>query len=76
MLTDSLASRERTFSNDHDFRSYGVLIKELRMLSRSIFIVDALGTARYVQLVKDLIHEPDDDDVMASLETLGQEVDV
>ena len=32
-------------------QAFGVLIKELRLLARSIFIVDGSGTVRYVQLV-------------------------
>ncbi|MGC8729159.1 MAG: thiol peroxidase, partial [Elusimicrobiales bacterium] len=33
-------------------KSYGVLIKELRLLARCIFIIDKEGVVRYVQLVK------------------------
>jgi thiol peroxidase len=38
---------------------YGVLIKELRLLARSIFILDADGVVRYVQHVKEVSQEPD-----------------
>ncbi|MBW2451689.1 MAG: thiol peroxidase [Deltaproteobacteria bacterium] len=39
--------------------AYGVLIKELKLLSRSIFIVDADDTIRYVQHVPEITQEPD-----------------
>lgn len=48
-------------------RSYGVLIKELRLLARAVFIVDRQGKVRYVQLVKELATEPDYDAVLAAV---------
>jgi len=39
--------------------SYGVLIKELRLLARAVFVVDKKGVIRYIQVVDDLSHEPD-----------------
>lgn len=39
--------------------SYGVLIKELRLLARAIFVVDKQGVLRYTQLVKEVGDEPD-----------------
>ncbi len=38
--------------------SYGVLIKELHILSRAVFLVDRAGVVRYVELVPELTHEP------------------
>ncbi len=40
-------------------RSYGVLIKELRLLARAVFLIDPEGTIRYMELVKEIAHEPD-----------------
>ena len=40
-------------------QKYGVLIKELRLLARAIFIVDAQGIVRYVQLVPEMTSEPE-----------------
>jgi thiol peroxidase len=40
-------------------KAYGVLLKELRLLARSIFVVDREGVVRYVQLVNELREEPD-----------------
>lgn len=40
-------------------QAYGVLIKELKLMARCIFVVDAYDTVRYVQLVKEIADEPD-----------------
>jgi thiol peroxidase len=40
-------------------KAYGVLIKELRLLARAVFVVDADGIIRYTQIVKELTNEPD-----------------
>jgi thioredoxin-dependent peroxiredoxin len=40
-------------------QAYGVLIKELRLLARAVFVIDRQGTLRYVQLVKEIATEPD-----------------
>jgi thiol peroxidase len=39
--------------------AYGVLIKDMRLLARAVFVVDRQGTIRYIQLVKDIGAEPD-----------------
>ena len=52
----------RTLSDHRDASfatAFGVLIKELRLLARAVFVVDATGTIRYVQIVDELTHEPD-----------------
>jgi len=46
--------RERSFGT-----AYGVLIKELLLLSRSIFVIDAKDTIRYIQHVPEVTSEPD-----------------
>jgi len=52
---------------DRSFASaYGVLIKELKLLSRSIFVVDGSDTVRYVQHVKEVSQEPDYGAVLAA----------
>ena len=48
-------------------QGYGVLIKELRLLARAVFIVDREGTVRYEQLVKEVANEPDYDAVLQAL---------
>jgi thiol peroxidase len=47
--------------------AYGVLIKELRLLARAVFVVDRKGVIRYVELVKELTHEPDYDAVLKAV---------
>ncbi|MGA1980229.1 MAG: thiol peroxidase [Sedimentisphaerales bacterium] len=39
-------------------KAYGVLIKELRLLARAVFVVDKNGTIRYIQIVNELASEP------------------
>ena len=50
--------------------AYGVLIKELRLLARAIFVVDKEGTIRYVQLVKEISEEPDYDAVLQAVKSM------
>ena len=40
-------------------QAFGVLIKDLRLLARAVFVVDREGIIRYIELVKELTHEPD-----------------
>ncbi|MCS7263289.1 MAG: thiol peroxidase [Armatimonadetes bacterium] len=46
---------------------YGVLIKELKLLARSVWIVDKEGVIRYKQIVPEVTTEPDYDHAMAAL---------
>jgi len=41
--------------------AYGVLTKELRLLARSIFIIDREDTIRYIEIVPELTNHPDYD---------------
>jgi thiol peroxidase len=45
-------------------RAYGVMIKELRLLARCVFVVDREGILRYIQLVKEITEEPNYDEVL------------
>lgn len=45
-------------------KAYGILIQELRLLARAIFVVGADGTLLYSQLVPEVTHEPDYDAVL------------
>ena len=47
-------------------KAYGVLIKELRLLSRSIFVVDSNGTVRYVEYVPEVTSHPNYDAALAA----------
>ena len=51
--------------------AYGVLIKGMRLLARAIFIVDKKGTVQYKQLVDEITHEPDYEDVLAAFKNIS-----
>lgn len=46
--------------------SYGVLIKELMLLARSIFIVGPDDKIKYIQIVKEIAEQPDYDKALAA----------
>jgi thiol peroxidase len=48
-------------------RAYGVLIEELRLLSRAIFIIDRDDTVRYVEYVPEVTRHPDYDKAIEAL---------
>ncbi len=48
-------------------KAYGVLIKELRLLTRSIFIIGADDKVQYVEYVKEVTQHPDYDKALNSL---------
>ena len=50
--------------------SFGVLIKELRLLARSIFVLDKSGTIQYVQHVPEISKEPDYEAVIMAAKKL------
>lgn len=52
--------------------AYGVLIKELRLLARAVFVVDRDGVIKYVQLVSELSNEPDYQAVLDAAKRLLQ----
>jgi len=39
--------------------AFGVLIKELRLLARTVFVIDKEGIIRYIQIVDEITNEPD-----------------
>jgi thiol peroxidase len=51
-------------------QAYGVLIDGLRLLARSVFVLDAAGKVAYVQLVPEVTNEPDYDAVLAAVKNL------
>jgi len=52
-------------------RAYGVLIKELRLLARVIFVVDRNGLIKYIQYVPEIASEPDYDEVLDAVKKLS-----
>ena len=57
----SVVDKVKTLS-DYRYSSFGtafgVLIKELRLLARAVFVVDRAGTIAYMQIVDELTNEP------------------
>ncbi len=52
--------------------AFGVLIKELRLLARAVFVVDQEGIIRYIELVKEIAEEPNYDAVLSAVKELAQ----
>lgn len=50
--------------------AYGLLIKELRLLARSVLVIDGEGILRYCQLVKEVSEEPDYDAAIEAVRSL------
>ncbi len=50
--------------------AYGVLVKELRLLARSIFVIDRSDVVRYVEVVPEMTNEPDYGKALAAAEKL------
>jgi thioredoxin-dependent peroxiredoxin len=57
--------RDASFGN-----AYGVLIKELRLLARAVFVIDKDGVVRYVQQVKEQSKEPDYEEIIKQIKKL------
>jgi thiol peroxidase len=47
--------------------TYGVKIQGLGLLARAVFVVDASGTVRYVQVVPEVTKEPNYEEVLSAL---------
>ncbi|NLA90746.1 MAG: thiol peroxidase [Synergistaceae bacterium] len=50
--------------------NWGVLMKELRLLARSIFVVDKENVIRYVQIVPEQVTEPDYEAALEALKSI------
>lgn len=71
---DEAGVKDIQLTSDHRSGSfgttYGVLIKELRLLARTIFVIDKSGKVRYIQYVKETTTEPDYDEVLEAVRKL------
>ncbi|MEG1609994.1 MAG: redoxin family protein, partial [Bilophila sp.] len=47
--------------------AYGLVIKELRLLTRAVLVVNAAGVLVYQQIVPEVTHEPDFSAALAAL---------
>jgi thiol peroxidase len=50
--------------------AYGVLIKELRLLARSLFVIDSADVIRHVEIVPEITNHPDYDRALAVVSKL------
>lgn len=50
--------------------NYGVLIKELRLLARAVFVIDAKSTLTYCQLVPEVTDQPDYGQVLEAIKKI------
>ena len=57
--------RDRAFGNN-----YGVLIKELGLLARTIFVIDKDNKVQYIQYVEETTEEPKYDEVLEATKKL------
>lgn len=63
----------KTLSDHRDAsfgQAYGVLIKGLRLLTRSIFIIDTKGNIAYKQIVPEITTEPNYDEALSALKKI------
>jgi thiol peroxidase len=51
---------------------FGVLIKELRLLARTVFVVDKDGIIRYIEIVEEVTNEPDYEAALSAVKETGQ----
>jgi len=50
--------------------AFGVLIKELRLLARAVFVLDAGHIIRHIQIVREISEEPDYEALLAAAKRL------
>ena len=70
--TEGIANLE-TLSDHRDAAfgtAYGLLIKELRLLARSVLVIDDKGILRYQQLVSEVGQEPSYEEALAAIKAL------
>jgi thiol peroxidase len=63
----------RTFSDHRDASfgtAYGVLIKDLRLLARAVFVVNQDGKVEHAEIVKEIADQPDFDAALAAVKRL------
>lgn len=51
-------------------QAYGVLIKEIGLLARAVFVIDQQGVVRHIELVKEIASEPNYDQIIAAAKAL------
>ena len=56
--------QDRSFGNN-----WGMLIEEIKLLARGVFVLDAEGTVTYAETVTEVVDEPNYDDALAALKS-------
>ena len=51
-------------------KAWGVLLKDLRLLARAVFIVDKDGIVKYAQVVPEVASEPNYDEILNALRAM------
>ena len=51
-------------------KAWGVLLKDLRLLARAVFIVDKDGIVKYAQIVPEVASEPNYEDILNALRAM------
>lgn len=52
--------------------AFGILIKELRLLARTVFVVDKECIIRYIEIVDEVTNEPDYEAALSAIKETGQ----
>ena len=66
--------RVKTLSDHRELsfgQAYGVLIKELKLLARSVFVVDGADRVQYVEIVKEVTNHPNYDAALAAVKKVS-----
>ncbi len=50
--------------------AFGILIKEIKLLARAIFLIDQSGTIKYIQIIKEVTSEPYYEEVLDAIKSL------
>ena len=53
-------------------QAYGVLIKNLRLLARAVFVIDRKGIVRYANIVPEIAQEPNYNEVLKTVKELAK----
>ena len=61
------------YKNNDFAKNYGVLLAQLELLARAVFIIDEHGVIKYIQYVKDILAEPDYESVLQAVKGLVKE---
>ncbi len=67
-------NRVKTLSDHKEVsfgQAYGVLIKELRLLARSVFVIDQSERVQHVELVKEVTNHPNYDAALAAVRKIS-----